>query len=101
VRQLAEGVKRLRRQGAAGQEQVWQADLRVYRAELDLCESPKERVAVLEKVVRVYQEMEDHTVALAKQGAASSEAVTEAKVSRLEAQIAVEREREKVATPKK
>jgi RNA polymerase sigma factor (sigma-70 family) len=101
VRQLAEGVKRLHRQGAASQEQVWQADLRVNKAELDLCETPKERIAVLEKIVKVHEEMEERIAALAKQGVSSSEAVTEAKLSRLEAQIAVEREREKLAAPKK
>jgi RNA polymerase sigma factor (sigma-70 family) len=100
VQKLADRVNELHKQGAATQDEVRQADLRVYKAELDLCDTTKERVAVLEKIAKVYEEIEGHTAALAKQGAASSEAVTEAKLSRLEAQIAVERERAKLATPK-
>jgi hypothetical protein len=98
VRTLAERAKQLHKQGAATQEEVRQADLRVYKAELDLCDTAKERVVVLEKIAKVYEEVEDHLTALAKQGAASSESVIEAKLSRLEAQIAVERERAKLAT---
>ncbi len=101
VRKLADGVKRLHKQGAVTQEAVRQADVRVYKAELDLCDTPKERIAVLEKIAKVYEEVEDQLTAHAKQGAASSESVIEAKLNRLEAQIAVERERAKLATPPK
>ncbi len=100
VQKLAERVKQLHRQGGASQEAVRQADLRVYGAELDLCETTKERIAVLEKIAKVYQEMEEHANALARQGSVSSESVLEAKLSRLEAEIAVEREKAKLATPK-
>jgi RNA polymerase sigma factor (sigma-70 family) len=99
VQTHAERVRLLNKQGAASQEEVKQADLRVYKAELDLCDTPQQRIAVLEKSAKVYEEVEDHTTALARQGAASSGAVIEAKLSRLEAQIAVEREKAKLATP--
>jgi RNA polymerase sigma factor (sigma-70 family) len=97
VQTLAERVKRLHTQGTASQGDVSQAELRVYKAELDLCETTKDRITVLEKIAKVYTEMEDHTAALAKQGAASSESLIEAKLSRLEAEIAVEREKAKLA----
>jgi RNA polymerase sigma factor (sigma-70 family) len=101
VQKLAERVEQLSGQGGASLGEVRQAYLRVYRAELDLCETTKERIAVLEKIAKVYEEMEGHANALARQGSASPESVLEAKVNRLEAEIAVEREKAKLATPPK
>jgi RNA polymerase sigma factor (sigma-70 family) len=101
VQKLADRVKELNKQRAATREEVWHADLRVYKAELDLCETTKERIAVLEKIADVYKQMEDHASVRVKQQAASSESLIEAKISRLEAEIAVERERAKLATSPK
>jgi RNA polymerase sigma factor (sigma-70 family) len=97
LRKNAERAKRLYEQQAAGQDAVWQANLRLHKAELDLCETTKERIAVWEKIVNVYKEMEDRLTRLSTQGAASHEAVEEAKLNRLEAEIALEREKIKLA----
>ena len=97
VQTLADSVKGLYKQGTVSEEAVRQAELRVHKTELDLCDSTKERIGVLEKIVKVYQEMEDHTLVLEKRGTASSESVLEAKLMRLEAQIAVEREKATLA----
>ena len=97
LRRNVERVKQLHEQQAAGQDAVWQANLRLYKAELDLCGTTKERIAVLEKIVNVYKEMEDRLTQLISQGAASQEVIDDAKLNRLEAEIALEREKIKLA----
>jgi RNA polymerase sigma factor (sigma-70 family) len=101
VRQLADRVKELHKRGAAAVEAVRQADLRVFKAELELCETDKERVAVHEKIVRVFKDVEDRVAQLHKQGTAAEGEVLEAKLNRLDAEIALERARSAVATPGK
>jgi RNA polymerase sigma factor (sigma-70 family) len=101
LRKNAESIKRLHEQGAAGSDAVGQANLRLYKAELDLCETTKDRIAVLEKIANVYKEIEDHLIPLKKQGAVSSDAMQDAKLNRLEAEIALEREKAKLAPPSK
>jgi hypothetical protein len=51
-------VQQLNKRHVADQEVVRQANLRVYKAELDLCETTKDRIAVLEKIADVYKEKE-------------------------------------------
>jgi RNA polymerase sigma factor (sigma-70 family) len=101
VRKIADRVQQLNKVNAASLEEVRQANRRVYQAELDLCETAKDRVAVLEKIAKVYREEEEYLSQLGKQGAASQGVVLEATVSRLEAEIALEREKAKGTTPGK
>jgi hypothetical protein len=101
VRKIADRVQLLNKANSVSQEEVRQANLRVYRAELDLCETVKERVAVLEKIATVYREEEERRSQLGKQGAAAQGAVLEATISRLEAEIALEREKAKMTPPAK
>jgi hypothetical protein len=101
LRKGADRVKRLHKDNAAGQGVVREANLRVYKAELDLCDTTAERVAVLEKIAKVYKETEDHFSQLQKRGEASQDVVREATISRLEAEIALEREKAKLAAPSK
>lgn len=97
LRANVERAKRLHEQHVADLDTVRQANLRLYKAELDLFESPKDRIAVLEKIVAVYKEMEDHISQLRKQSVAGQDAVDDAKLNRLEAEIALEREKSKLA----
>jgi RNA polymerase sigma factor (sigma-70 family) len=101
VRKMADRVRQLNKANSASQEEVRQANLRVYRAEFDLCETVKDRVAVLEKIANVYKEEEERMSQLGKQGAASQGFVLEATISRLEAEIALEREKAKMTAPGK
>jgi hypothetical protein len=99
LRKTADRLKQLNSTGGVSEEQVKRANLRVYHAELDLCETPKDRIAILEKIADWHKEMEDHVSQLAKQKQAPQSDVDEAKLSRLEAEIALERERAKLAAP--
>jgi RNA polymerase sigma factor (sigma-70 family) len=88
----------------AGQEskgELLQIKLRVLKAELDLCATDKERIAVHEKMVAVLKEIEQQVEELVKQNAAGAGAVLEARLNRLEAEIALERARGKSVTPSK
>jgi RNA polymerase sigma factor (sigma-70 family) len=99
LRKMAAQVKQLHKANAASQGTVREANLRVYQAELDLCDTTGERIAVLEKIARLYKEAEDHVSELQKQSAASQGEVLEARIKRLEAEIAVEREKAKRLAP--
>jgi RNA polymerase sigma factor (sigma-70 family) len=101
VKRMADRIKREHERGVVGQEVVWQADLRVYKAELDLRESTKERIPVLEKIVNVYKKKEEHLARLQKQnqGTIAQDVVNDAKLERLEAEIALEREKAKLTPP--
>jgi RNA polymerase sigma factor (sigma-70 family) len=101
LRKGADRVKQLHKDNAASQGAVREANLRVYKAELDLCDTTAERVAVLEKIAKVYKETEDQFSQLQKRGGASEDEVREATISRLEAEIALEREKVKLAAPPK
>ena len=98
---MAKTLDEQHKAGSVALEEVQQANLRVHKAELDLCETDKERVAVHEKIVGILREMEERVAELHKQAVASQAAVIEAKVNRLEAEIALERAREKAANPAK
>jgi RNA polymerase sigma factor (sigma-70 family) len=101
LRRSADRVKQLNKANAASQEEVRQANLRVYKAELDLCETTAERIAVLEKIVKVHKESENQLSQLQKAGQAAEDVVSEAAISRVEAEIALEQEKAKPATPSK
>jgi RNA polymerase sigma factor (sigma-70 family) len=101
LKTMAERMEQLHKQNAVDQENVSQANLRVYRAELDLCETTRDRIAVREKIADVYREKEDRLSRLAKKGMASQDVGLEAKLGRLEAEIALEQEKAKLATPPK
>jgi RNA polymerase sigma factor (sigma-70 family) len=94
-------AEKLYQAGQASQGALQQINLRVLKAELDLCETDKERVAVHEKVVAVLKGIEQQAGELAKRGAAAAGTLQEARLNRLEAEVALERARAKSATPPK
>ena len=88
----------------AGQEskgELLQIKLRVLKAELDLCATDKERIAVHEKMVAVLKAIEQQARELARERAAAAGTLLEARLNRLEAEIALERARAKSVTPSK
>jgi RNA polymerase sigma factor (sigma-70 family) len=94
-------AEKLYQAGQASKGALQQINLRVLKAELDLCETDKERVAVHEKVVAVLKAIEQQAGELAKRGAAAAGTLQEARLNRLEAEVALERARAKSVTPPK
>jgi hypothetical protein len=101
LRDMAATLKEQYKSGVASHEMVQQAELRVSRAELDLCETDKERVAVHEKIVDIMKENEKRIAQLRKAGAVSEGEMAETKLKRLDAEIDLERARTKAASPSK
>jgi hypothetical protein len=81
--------------GSASIVGVHEANEAVFRAELDLADSQKLRIAILEKLVAETKRHEEHVAHLAKTGTDQPFMVLKAKVHRLEAEVALEREKEK------
>ena len=94
-------IKNANESGAISREEMQLANLRVYESELELIDASKDRIAILEKIVSVYKEMDNHMSQLGKLQKASQEDVREAKLSRLEAEIALEREKAKLVKASK
>jgi hypothetical protein len=87
------------RSGHASRGELLQINLRVLKAELELCATDKERIAVHEKMVDVLKAIEQLAEKLVKQSAADAATLQEARLNRLEAEIALERARAKFVTP--
>jgi RNA polymerase sigma factor (sigma-70 family) len=102
LRAVAEHAEKLLQQSPnATFESLLQARLNVQRAEMDLCESDKERLAILEKHVTQCKEVEAISERLRKQGFLPPIDVLRAKAARLEADAALERARLQAAAPRK
>jgi RNA polymerase sigma factor (sigma-70 family) len=95
LRTRADRLRLMHQQNAASADEVRRADLRVLQAELELCETDRERLVVHEKIVGIYKAIEDHFRQLQQQNAVSSEVMQDATLNRLEAEIALERVKEK------
>lgn len=76
-------------------ERLHEAEEAVLKAELDLCDSDKERIAVLEKLVALAKGQEEREMELVKAGSVPGTALLRAKANRLEAEIALERAKSK------
>jgi WD40 repeat protein len=99
LRESAARVEALYKQGAASVGVVLQARLDVLKAELDLCESPGERIAVYEKMLAHRREIEKRMEALYKSGAAAEDVLLQARAERQDAEIALQRERARATPP--
>lgn len=98
AREIAAQIATAYKGGQLSSAAVREANLMVLNAELDLCESDKERVAVHEKIVAEHRQ---HEEMLGQTGLAISRStLLKAKVSRLEAEIALERARTKAGEKK-
>ncbi len=88
-------------QGASTSQGVHQAHLDVLNAELDFCESNKDRIAVLAKIVTAAKEYEVLVSNRVKANAASPIAQARAKVARLDAEINLQRAKADASAPAK
>jgi outer membrane protein TolC len=79
-------------------DRVQQATRALLDAELEQCQSDKERITVLEKIVALAKESEKNAVQRYKTGAAPHSDALMATAARLEAEIALERLRSKGPT---
>ena len=93
VKSVAKLTRQAYEEGDASLEEVHQTQLAVLRAELDMAESQKERLSVLEKIVKLTEEHANAISAAARDGHAPKSAALTATVNRLEAEIALERAR--------
>jgi RNA polymerase sigma factor (sigma-70 family) len=101
VMQRAEMTARLAQLGGTSQEELANANLRVFAVELELCETDKERVAVHEKIVKIYTTLEEMARRSEKNAVASHEEALEATMKRLDAEIALERAKARAAEASK
>jgi outer membrane protein TolC len=101
LRKLVDQTSRDYQAGRVSFDQVHQAMEAMLRAELELCESDKERIAVLKKIVAQAKEHEQNAIQRYKAGNAPASDALMATADRLEAEIALERAKtEKPAQPK-
>jgi hypothetical protein len=92
LKQIVEEIEKSHKAGGGiSLDDVLQARLACYHAELDLCETDKERIAVLEKMLALAKESERMISARFDLGSVPHTAVLAARVNRLEAEIALER----------
>jgi outer membrane protein TolC len=89
------------RTGKISFDRLHQARKTLLHAELELCESDKERIALLEKMVTLAKEQEESASQLYRTGAVPHSDVLMAAADRLDAEIALERARSKAASPPK
>jgi hypothetical protein len=99
--QRAEMTAQLAKRGGVGQDELANANLRVLAVELELCETDKERVAVHEKIVKILKNLEEMARTLEKNAVASHGEALEATMKRLDAEIALERAKARVAEASK
>ncbi|MBV9125249.1 MAG: hypothetical protein JO112_17980 [Planctomycetes bacterium] len=93
---LQEIVNALHQQYLSGQVdegRILLASRELFQAELDLCDSPAERVALYEKRVRTLKDYEKMSQERLKAGRISQADFLECKAQRLEGEIELERER--------
>ncbi|MBY0232409.1 MAG: hypothetical protein K2W96_24285 [Gemmataceae bacterium] len=95
VKLLAARMEAAFKAGEVTAERMIEAGEAVLKAELDLCETAKACVAVLEKLVESAKRREGLVERMVKAAAAPGTALLKAKASRLEAEIALERARPK------
>jgi uncharacterized protein (TIGR03067 family) len=99
LREIAARSEGAYKEGAASLGAVRQASLAVLSAELDLCETPRERIAVSEKILAHRREIEKSLEAAYKESAATEDVLLRARTERQEAEIALQRERARVTPP--
>lgn len=100
MKELAAATRQSYLTGKDSLAEVMQADAQVLQAELELCQMDKERLGLLEKAVSLAMELEKNARQRFQTRLATRAAVLAATVGRLEAEITLEREKAKEATPR-
>ncbi len=97
LRTLAELVSESYKSGRGTADKVYEAELMVLHAELDLCDTDKDRLAGLEQIVKKAKEYEDELAMLSKAGQVSQRSMLKATLDRIAAAIALEKFRAPMA----
>jgi len=98
LREIVAVTEKLNKEsGTIPLEEVLHARLQLHKAELEQCESDKERVKVHEKIVQVAKELEAILNQRFQAGRITPVDALKAKVNRLEAEVSLERVKAKVA----
>jgi hypothetical protein len=97
VREIAKLSTDAYKAGAGSYDEVREATRMVLQAELEQCDSDKDRIAVLEKFVAEAKKMEEHAARLSKTGQAPMRTALKAKANRLQAEIGLEQAKTKGA----
>ena len=97
LRQFATAVEQDYRAGKASIAEVNDAQTRLLKAELELCESDEDRLPVYERAANLATDYKKIAEQLFRAGEAPHAAVLAAKAGRLDAEIALERARAQVA----
>lgn len=95
LREVETLTQNLFRSGRVSFDAVVQATTAALEAELDLCQTQKERVAVLEKALDVAKDGEAHAKAAVETARAPVSDALKAKANRLKVEIALERAKQK------
>jgi len=95
LKEIAAITARAYKDGAASNTEVIEAEQAALKAELDLGGSEKEQIAILEKLVTLARKHEEDAVGAVRKGIAPTSVAHKAKVSRLEAEIAMARVKSK------
>jgi hypothetical protein len=101
LKELATVTRSAYMQGKATFGEVTQSSARLIKAELELCESDKERIVVHEKAVALAKEYEHTTAKLFASGLATQAAVLATRTNRLDAEIALEQMKAKATAAAK
>jgi hypothetical protein len=97
LRELVEQTQREYQAGKASFDQLHQATQALLHAELELCSSDKERIVVLEKILAQAKQHEETAVQRYKSGNVTASDALRAKAARLEAEVALERTKSRLA----
>jgi outer membrane protein TolC len=101
VREIAKQTGQEYRIGKVSFDRVHQAQRAVLHARLELCESDKERLAVLEEALALATEYEKTAAQLYQTGRVPASDALQARAGRLEAEIAVERAKVRISAKSK
>ena len=91
LQQAEREVEQSFRAGQVPVDQMVQANQAVLKAQLDLTESKKERLVILEKAIVNARRTEDYATTATRAGVVPSRELLKAKAGRLAAEIALER----------
>jgi uncharacterized protein YhaN len=97
LRAVADQLNKQHQQGLAPPGEVLRARQQVFKAELELAKTDKDRTAILEKRLEVAKDLEVLALKAHKQGTSTHLSVLDAEINRLEAEIALERAKAKLS----
>src|SRR5205823_2845252 len=101
LKEIAEENEKLHQVQRVDEEDLLEAQRQVLQAEFELCESDKERVEILGKLVALAKKREAAMTSRVQIGRAMVTDALKAKANRLEAEIALARAQDQAARPPK